>query len=101
MWGAIRRCAIRMSSRLGNEETALPEQLGVSENLSQRGIYFETTVPLKIGMLLEVILRMPYELFGRLTTESKCLARVVRVKEDSAAGKKSGIGLHIERYEAA
>ncbi len=41
------------------------EQIAESKNISQRGIYFETAVPLKIGTAVEVSLRMPQELAGK------------------------------------
>ncbi len=76
------------------------EQTAESENLSQRGMYFMTHVPLKIGTPVEVSLRMPTELAGKLSSEVKCVARVVHVTPSSAPGGMLGIGLHIERYEA-
>ena len=41
------------------------EQIAESENISQRGMYFTTAVPLKVGMPLEVSLRMPQELASK------------------------------------
>ncbi|MBZ5662424.1 MAG: PilZ domain-containing protein [Acidobacteriia bacterium] len=76
------------------------EQSAESENISQRGIYFETAVPLKVGMPLEVSLRMPQELSGKSSADVRCVARVVHVRQNQQAGGKSGVGLHIERYEA-
>jgi Tfp pilus assembly protein PilZ len=76
------------------------EQTAESENISQRGMYFMTTVPLNIGTPVEVSLRMPQELAGKVASDVKCMGRVVHVKPSAAAGGKSGIGLHIERYEA-
>jgi PilZ domain-containing protein len=76
------------------------EQTAQSENISQRGLYFMTSVPLKIGTPVEVCLRMPQELSGRVASDVKCVARVVHIRQSSAPGGLSGIGLHIERYEA-
>jgi hypothetical protein len=76
------------------------EQTAHSENISQRGMYFLTAVPLKVGTPVEVSLRMPQELAGKISSDVKCVARVVHVKQNAAAGGLSGIGLHIERYEA-
>jgi hypothetical protein len=75
------------------------EQTAEAENISQRGIYFTTAVPLKVGMPLEVSLRMPQELAGMITTNVKCLARVVRIHASSLLSGRAGVGLHIERYE--
>ena len=76
------------------------EQTAETENLSQRGMYFMTNVPLKVGTPVEVSLRMPQELAVRSSSDVKCVARVVHVRQSSTPGGLSGIGLHIERYEA-
>lgn len=76
------------------------EQAAESENISQRGIYFATNVPLKVGTPLEVSLRMPRELAGKTSSDVRCVARVVHVQPDSGLGGRAGIGLHIEHYEA-
>jgi Tfp pilus assembly protein PilZ len=76
------------------------EQTAESENISQRGIFFSTNVPLIIGTPVEVSLRLPQELAGKTASDVKCVARVVHVRPSSAPGGTSGIGLHIERYEA-
>ena len=74
------------------------EQTAESENISQRGLYFMTNVPLKVGTPVEVSLRMPQELAVKSSSDVKCVARVVHVRP--SGGGKAGIGLHIERYEA-
>ncbi len=76
------------------------EQNAESENISQRGIYFTTAIPLKVGTPLEVSLRMPQELAGKSSSDVRCVARVVHVRTSSMLGGKAGVGLHIERYEA-
>jgi hypothetical protein len=76
------------------------EQTAQSENLSQRGMYFMTDVPLKVGTPVEVSLRMPQELSIKSVSDVKCVARVVHVRQSSTPGGLLGIGLHIERYEA-
>jgi len=76
------------------------EQAAESENISQRGLFFSTTVPLKVGTPVEVSLRMPQELAGKTSSDVRCVARVVHVQPGFALGGKTGIGLHIERYEA-
>jgi hypothetical protein len=77
------------------------EQAAESENISQRGVYFLTSVPLKIGTPVEVSLRMPPALAGVSSSDVRCVARVVHIRENAALGGKLGIGVHIERYEAA
>jgi len=76
------------------------EQTAEAENISQRGIYFTTTAHLKVGVQLEVSLRMPQEVAGVNSTNVKCVARVVHINASSLLSGKAGVGLHIERYEA-
>lgn len=76
------------------------EQAAESKNISQRGMYFLTHVPLKVGTPVEVLLRMPAEFAGKAASDVKCVARVVHVRPSSGPGGMLGIGLHIERFEA-
>src|SRR5579871_5611328 len=76
------------------------EQTAESENLSQRGMYFLTNIPLKVGTSVEVSLRLPQEVAGKVASDVRCVARVVHVRPNSGPGGMLGIGLHIERYEA-
>jgi c-di-GMP-binding flagellar brake protein YcgR len=76
------------------------EQRAKSENISQRGMFFLTDVPLKVGTPVEVTLRLPQEVAGKVSSDVRCVARVVHVKPGSGPGGMLGIGLHIERYEA-
>jgi hypothetical protein len=75
------------------------EQVAESENISQRGIYFETAIPLHVGTPVELSLRMPAELAGKSASDVRCVARVVHTRPSTLSGKP-GVGLHIERYEA-
>ena len=77
-----------------------PEQKAESLNLSQRGAYFVTDFPLNVGMPVELFLKMPRELTGQEATEVRCAARVVHVQPNIFVGNKSGVGVHIESYEA-
>jgi PilZ domain len=82
------------------ESPGSADHAGESENISQRGIYFATNVPLKVGAPVEVSLQMPKELTGGAGSEVKCMARVVHIQPDSFLGGKAGIGMRIERYES-
>ena len=66
------------------------EQTAESENISQRGIYFLTTFPLKVGTPVEVSLRMPQGLAGKTSSDVRCVARVVHVHANSHLGGKVG-----------
>jgi hypothetical protein len=95
------RVSVRVPLRfrvLNNPSAA--EETAVSENISQRGVFFWTRVPLRVGTPVELSLRMPQEVAGSVSADVKCVARVVHVQKNVGLGGKSGIGLHIERYEA-
>jgi PilZ domain len=77
------------------------EQTAESQNISQRGLYFLTTMALKVGTPVELSLRIPPGLSGNASSDVRCVGRVVHVRENAALGGKLGVGIHIERYEAA
>ena len=77
----------------------LAEEAAESENISQRGIYFETAVHLKVGTPLEVSLQMPRDMSGKSSSEVRCMARVVHIRTNLRGKGKTGVGLHIEHYE--
>ena len=82
---------------MGNQSAG--EQIGESENVSQRGVFVWTAYALEIGTQVELRLRMPSEISGSLASEVHCTARVVRIQESDSQGLV-GVGLRIERYRA-
>lgn len=74
------------------------EQNVESVNLSQRGLFFSTETPLKVGTRIEVLMKMPQEISGNPPTEVYCVGRVVHVHTDRRLGR-TGIGIRLERYE--
>jgi PilZ domain len=74
------------------------ERTAESVNLSQRGLFFSTNVPLGLGSQVEVFITMPTEISGKPPAEVRCVGRVVHIKPGSLLGK-SGVGIRIERYE--
>lgn len=67
-------------------------------NLSQRGLFFSTDVPLCVGSQVEVFMKMPTEISGKSPAEVRCVGRVVHIRPGTLFGK-SGVGIRIERYE--
>ena len=72
------------------------EEVGESENLSQRGIFMRTSYPLAVGTQIELAMTMPYEVTEG-AADVHCTARVVHVQQGTLLAK-SGVGLHIEQY---
>jgi PilZ domain-containing protein len=74
------------------------EQLAEAVNMSEHGLYVATNIPLKVGMQVELFLRIPREVSGEKPVDVRCLARVMHV-DTGAVGGKAGVGMCIERYE--
>lgn len=78
-----------------------PARAGIQEgqtvNLSERGIYFTSSLKLSVGEPLEMFFTIPSELTGRSAESVKCSARVVHV--DARVNGSLGVGAAIERLE--
>src|ERR1700680_1743965 len=75
------------------------EQKAESQNMSQNGLYFETSAPLQIGMPMELTLRIPHDLAKNVSSEVVCIGRVVRVQPIESKNGMLGVGIHIERFD--
>ena len=78
----------------------LMEQKAESQNMSQNGLYFETSAPLQIGMPMELTLRIPHDLAHKVSSEIVCIGRVVRVQPIESKDGMLGVGIHIERFNS-
>src|SRR4029077_5370297 len=63
------------------------EQEVESVNLSQRGLFFSTGTPLKVGTRIEVLMKMPQEVSGYPPADVCCMGRVVRVQPEWLLGQ--------------
>jgi Tfp pilus assembly protein PilZ len=75
------------------------EQKAESQNMSQNGLYFETSAPLQIGMPMELTLRIPHDLSQNVSSEVVCFGRVVRIQPIDSKNGMLGVGIHIERFD--
>jgi c-di-GMP-binding flagellar brake protein YcgR len=73
------------------------EQSAESVNISQHGLLFSTSYPLRVGEKVEIFLRMPRELSQNLV-QVRWKARVVHVRNDALPGK-TAVGVSVERHE--
>lgn len=76
------------------------EELVESMNISQRGAYFATTLPLKVASHVEVRFKMPEEVFPGQTHEWTFTARVVHATPLGGFAKKFGVGVYFLYYSA-
>jgi hypothetical protein len=72
-----------------------------SENLSQRGVFFATNLPLSKGASLDMLVEMPEQVTGVAPTQWLCTGHVVRVVQmDSPRGSR-GVGVQFDYYEVS
>lgn len=70
-----------------------------SINVSDRGLYFSMTGPMKAGTRIELAFTMPPELTGSVPMKVRCVGRVVRVEDATQSDGKTGVAAYIERFE--
>lgn len=96
------RCRLKIPLRVQPVEIyPAPPELAESMDVSARGVYFETSLPLHVGAPLRVLLRMPEEITGKRLPEWDCRARVVRVDDVAGRNGRYGIGVEIQYYDVA
>ena len=70
-------------------------------NISRGGFYFASSAPLQVGMPLECTIRMPTEVTGGCPVETRCVARVVHVRNEPYSDGRIGFGVEIEKYQSS
>jgi hypothetical protein len=98
---ASRRYLFEIPLRVRLWKSNVPEERGVSKDLSDQGIFFTARLPLEAGSIVEILLEMPQEITGEPTTEWRCTGEVVRVQSLDPAGANLGVGVRFDCYEVA
>jgi hypothetical protein len=92
---------VQTALRIRLWKSKLPEQRAESIDLSERGTFFVTDMPLHEGEAIEVLLKMPKEITGEPTTEWLCTGLVVRVQPVDSPNGKIGVGVRFDCYEVS
>lgn len=71
---------------------------GFTQDVSARGVFFFTDFPLTEGDAVELTMVMPSEITLTDNMRVRCRGKVVRAV-NLAVGSKTGIAVHIEKYE--
>ena len=82
-------------------KSGLPEERAESVNLSQRGIFFASSLRIAEGEVVEIPLKMPEEITGQPATEWRCTGQAVRVELADSLKGKFGVGVQFYCYEAS
>jgi hypothetical protein len=94
------RFDMRVQVKIRNLDSPdLSEQQVESSNISARGVFFSTDLPLDIGARVEMFLTMPVEIAGKDSRLWRCTGRVVRMQPRSPSQAKAGNGVEIHYYE--
>src|SRR5258708_39543604 len=67
-------------------------------NISTRGVYFTTNLPLSPGQLVQVLLQMPKEITGNVVNPRRFTGRVTHMDHNGFANMISGVGVHSLYY---
>jgi hypothetical protein len=95
----VLRHAVRTRLRIRIWKSSQPESRAESVNLSERGVYFESDLPLNKGEIVEILLKMPEEVTGAPATEWRCTGGVVRVSAEPLKSGKTGVGVEFWCYQ--
>ena len=95
----VQRHALHTTIRLRIRKSSIPESTTQSENLSPRGIFFSTHLPLQVGTSVELSLSMPQAVSGLPAAEWCCVGHVVRVGPAGDRKPGRGFGVEFDCYE--
>ena len=98
---AADRISLRTPLRVRVWKSAIPERTAESENLSEQGMFFATDLALRVGTVVEVMLKMPEEITGEPPVEWRCTGHVVHVDPLAAGPGKQGVGVQFDCYQVA
>ena len=86
--------------RMRMQKFNAPEQRVRSENLSQRGVFFTTDLPIHKGASLDLLVEMPEQVTGVPPAQWLCTGHVVRVVPMEPDGNR-GVGVQFDFYEVS
>jgi hypothetical protein len=69
-----------------------------AENVSRRGVFFTTDIPMGEGAMLDVLLEMPERISGVRTAQWMCMGHVVRVAPSAEVRGAQGVGVEFDFY---
>jgi hypothetical protein len=91
---------VRTDLRVRVRKLQAGEQRAQSENLSQRGVFFTTELPLNKGASVDLLVEMPEQVTGVPPAQWLCTGHVVRVVPMEPEGKR-GVGVQFDFYEVS
>lgn len=80
-------------------DSTAAEENAQSLNISRRGVYLSTSLPVTMGMAVELQFTMPEEISGKPERAWRCVGRVGRVDKQGRLWGRRGIGIQFDYYE--
>jgi len=103
MTATERRLATRFNFnlplRVRISKSATPERAAESLNVSARGVYFATDLPLQKGTPVQLVFAMPEEVSHKPTAEWHCTGHVVHVQPSRSPQGAICVGVAFDCYE--
>jgi PilZ domain len=96
-----RRYNLKTPLRVRVRRSDLAERKIESQNLSQRGVFFATDLPLTEGAALDLLVEMPQEVTGIPPAQWLCMGHVVRVVPVDSPPGSHGVGVQFDFYEVS
>lgn len=96
-----RRHSLRTGLRVRVRRSDAAELRTESENVSQRGVFFATDLPLSKGATLDLLVEMPEEVTGVPAAQWLCTGHVVRVVDTDSPRGAHGVGVQFDFYEVS
>jgi len=96
-----RRHPLKAALRVRVRRSDVAERKAESENLSQRGVFFSTDLPLSPGAALDLLVEMPEEVTGVPAAQWLCTGHVVRVVPAKLPEGPRGVGVQFDFYEVS
>jgi hypothetical protein len=96
-----RRFNAELPMRVRPWKSDAPEETVLAQNISERGLYFETSSPPAIGTTLNLRLEMPEIVTGVPPAEWSCVGTVVHAQPLPRKPESMGVGVRFDFYEAS
>lgn len=93
------RMQLQLPIHLSLASAIAPTEYVESLNISRRGVYLSTALPLTAGAPVELHFTMPEEISGKPERAWRCIGRVVRVDRPRRFRGHRGVGIQFDYYE--
>src|SRR5690348_6621937 len=93
------RMQLQLPIHLSLASAIAPPEHIESLNISRRGVYLSTALPITAGAPVELRFTMPEEISGKPERAWRCVGRVVRVDRPRRFWGRRGVGIQFDYYE--